>query len=245
MQDWSHPGPGRAAGSEAEEREQADAGPDRPEPVPPADEPADWDELTPAGTARLTPPADVLVAGAPLAEPGRPAGATPAGAQPGGAQPSGAQPSGAQPSGGSPAPAQAGAAAQSSGSQLSGSHLSGSQAGAARPTQLTDRPGPDAGGLAETTRRGGAAILDSGAADGFQARWRDVQYGFVDDPRGAVRQADDLADEVLSAFTDALTAHKRALEERWRTQQATQQDTERLRLLIRAYREFVDRLLTT
>jgi hypothetical protein len=229
MQDWSHPGAGLSTEGEAEQRDPADAGPDRPEQAPAVDEPADWDELTPAGTARLTPPADVLVAGAPATEPGRPAaGAQP---QPPGAQP---QPPGAQPSG-----------AQPGGSQLSDSRLSGGQAATAHPTQLTDRPAPDAGGTAEMNRRGGATVLDSGAADGFQARWRDVQYGFVDDPRGAVRQADDLADEVLGAFTDALTAHKRALEERWRTQQATQQDTERLRLLIRAYREFVDRLLIT
>ena len=108
------------------------------------------------------------------------------------------------------------------------------------------RGGPAAGGIAETepAHGGGGTVLESGAADGFQARWRDVQFGFVDDPRESVRQADELADEVLSAFADALGAHKQALEDRWRGQRDATPDTERLRLVVRAYREFVDRLLT-
>jgi hypothetical protein len=50
---------------------------------------------------------------------------------------------------------------------------------------------------------------------------------------------------VLSAYADALGARKRALEDRWQAQRDAPQDTERLRLIVRAYREFVDRLLTT
>src|ERR687895_1067928 len=115
---------------------------------------------------------------------------------------------------------------------------------AERPVTPSAEPA-DKPGSAPEPAHGGGTVIDSGAADGFQARWRDVQFGFVDDPNTAVRQADELADEVVRAFTDALATHKRALEDRWRPQGDAQPDTERLRLIVRAYREFVDRLLTT
>src|SRR5919201_364090 len=75
MQDWRQPGAGRATDAETEE-DPARTMPDRPDPA--AEEPAEWDELTPVETGQLTPPADVLVAGAPLAEPGLRPGAGPA-----------------------------------------------------------------------------------------------------------------------------------------------------------------------
>jgi hypothetical protein len=103
----------------------------------------------------------------------------------------------------------------------------------------------EGGAGAERAHGGGESILDSRSADEFHARWRDVQFGFVDDPGTSVRQADELADEVLSAFADALTTRRRELAERWRAQGAVPPDTERLRLVVQAYREFVDRLLTT
>jgi hypothetical protein len=88
-------------------------------------------------------------------------------------------------------------------------------------------------------------VLESAAADRFQERWRDVQFGFVDDPQNAVHEAEEFATEVLDAFTSALSSRKRSLDDRWRTDQGELSDTERLRLVVRAYREFVDRLLTT
>jgi hypothetical protein len=90
---------------------------------------------------------------------------------------------------------------------------------------------------------GGKTVLESGVADEFQARWRDVQFGFVDNPQGAVQRADELAAEVLDAYTAALSARKRSLDDEWTT--GGSPDTERLRLAVRAYREFVDRLLNS
>jgi hypothetical protein len=89
---------------------------------------------------------------------------------------------------------------------------------------------------------GGPTVLATEAADRFQERWRDVQFGFVDDPRTAVRRADELAAEVLEAFTDALSTSKRSLDDHRHDDDL---DTERLRIAVRAYREFVDKLLTT
>jgi len=200
MQDWPQPGPGRAAGTEAE-RDPAGTVPDPPDRLSAADDSADWDELTPAETGQVPPPADVLVVGRPI----------------------GAPPPSGPPYGGRPAERPA----------TPSPERSAEPAGApAAP------PEPAHGG-------GGETIIESGAADGFHARWRDVQFGFVDDPGEAVRQADEMADEVVRSFTDALAARKRALEDDWRSQRDAPPDTERLRLIVRAYRQFVDRLLTT
>jgi hypothetical protein len=88
-------------------------------------------------------------------------------------------------------------------------------------------------------------VLESAAADQFQERWRDIQFGFVDDPQNSAQRAGDLAAEVLDAFIAALSTRKRSLDDERRTEPGEPADTERLRLAVRSYREFVDRLLNT
>ncbi|MGK5552220.1 hypothetical protein ACSNOI_11445 [Actinomadura kijaniata] len=86
-------------------------------------------------------------------------------------------------------------------------------------------------------------LLDRAEAERFHERWREVQSAFVDDPHEAVRRADELAAEVVNALGQALTAHKRTLDERWRTEKDERPDTEQLRLALRGYRSFLERML--
>lgn len=86
----------------------------------------------------------------------------------------------------------------------------------------------------------GQSLFQPGFADTFHERWREIQSGFVDDPHETVREADQLADEVVSTLTTALTDRKRGLDERW---QAEKENTEELRLAMRAYRDLLDRLI--
>lgn len=86
----------------------------------------------------------------------------------------------------------------------------------------------------------GQSLFQSGFADTFHERWREIQSGFVDDPHETVREADQLADEVVNTLTTALTDRKRGLDERW---QAEKENTEELRLAMRAYRDLLDRLV--
>jgi len=86
----------------------------------------------------------------------------------------------------------------------------------------------------------GQSLLEPDFADTFQQRWREIQASFVDDPHETVREADQLADEVVNKLTTALTDRKHSLDERW---QADKENTEELRLALRGYRELLDRLI--
>ncbi|RZU77816.1 hypothetical protein EV384_6557 [Micromonospora kangleipakensis] len=100
-------------------------------------------------------------------------------------------------------------------------------AGAARPT--TDAVPADA-----------ATLFEPETAQGFRDRWRDVQLRFVDDPRAAVGEAQSLVEEAIEALSAALRAQKTRLGG-W--QDSASADTEQLRIAVRGYRDFLDRVL--
>ncbi|SCG44437.1 hypothetical protein [Micromonospora halophytica] len=85
-----------------------------------------------------------------------------------------------------------------------------------------------------------ATLFEAEAAQGFRDRWREVQLRFVDDPRAAVGEAQSLVEEAIQALSAALTAQKRQLGS-W--QDAGSADTEQLRVAVRQYRDFLDRVL--
>jgi hypothetical protein len=127
--------------------------------------------------------------------------------------------------------------------------------GSAEPTMVDpDAVAPDATAAAGTAAAGiaGAArptdnvpqdaarLFDDDAAQGFRDRWRDVQLRFVDDPRAAVGEAQSLVEEAIQALSSALAAQKNKLGG-W--QDAGSADTEQLRVAVRRYRDFLDRVL--
>ncbi|MFI6732038.1 hypothetical protein ACIBI9_03820 [Nonomuraea sp. NPDC050451] len=77
--------------------------------------------------------------------------------------------------------------------------------------------------------------------DQVQARWRDLQASFVDDPGEAVRRADGLVGEVVDALTSSLTNRTNGLRDRWKDTEAA--DTEQMRLALRDYRSVLESLL--
>ncbi|MFG6197961.1 hypothetical protein ACFKCF_37180 [Nonomuraea sp. JJY05] len=77
--------------------------------------------------------------------------------------------------------------------------------------------------------------------DQVQARWRDLQASFVDDPGEAVRRADGLVGEVVDALTSSLTNRTNGLRDRWKDTEAA--DTEQMRLALRDYRNVLESLL--
>jgi hypothetical protein len=75
----------------------------------------------------------------------------------------------------------------------------------------------------------------------LRARWASVQATFVDDPRECVHEADGLVSNVVDQLTTGFAQARSRLEERWtRGEEAS---TEDLRVALRKYREFFERLL--
>jgi hypothetical protein len=76
---------------------------------------------------------------------------------------------------------------------------------------------------------------------GLRARWDNVQAGFVDDPKECVHKADGLVSDMVDQLTIGFAETRSRLEEQWaRGEQAS---TEDLRLALRRYRDFFERLL--
>ena len=79
--------------------------------------------------------------------------------------------------------------------------------------------------------------------EGFRTRWQEVQNKFVDDPRDAVHTADALVADVMQKLAATFADHKQELEGQWN--RGEQANTEDLRLALRHYRAFFNRLLVT
>ena len=76
----------------------------------------------------------------------------------------------------------------------------------------------------------------------FRARWDAVQIGFVDDPKRAVREADELVAQVMKSLAETFSKERAELE--GQVDQAEQASTENLRVALRRYRSFFQRLLS-
>ena len=99
-------------------------------------------------------------------------------------------------------------------------------------------PEPGAATDAPAAAGTSASLVGSLDADGIRGRFLDIQAGFVDEPRQAVEEAGRFVDELLQQVADALR------EQRAQLAGATDEgSTEDLRLALRAYRQFVDRIL--
>ena len=79
-------------------------------------------------------------------------------------------------------------------------------------------------------------------AKDFRSRWDAVQRSFVDDPRQAVRQADELVAQVMKSLAETFSHERAKLEAQ--VDQTDKASTENLRLGLRRYRSFFERLLS-
>jgi len=86
-------------------------------------------------------------------------------------------------------------------------------------------------------------LLASAEAEGFRARWTDVQTGFVDEPRRAVEQADGLTAELMQHLAKTFADERLQLERQW--DRGEDIHTDDLRTAFQRYRSFFERLLST
>ena len=85
-------------------------------------------------------------------------------------------------------------------------------------------------------------LFEANRASELRDRWSDVQTRFVDDPRAAVKEADGLVEDVVEQLTKQFADERTRLESQWGRDEKV--STEELRLALRRYREFFERLLS-
>jgi ABC-type phosphonate transport system ATPase subunit len=76
----------------------------------------------------------------------------------------------------------------------------------------------------------------------LRTQWHEIQTGFVDEPRKAVEKADELVARAMQQLTQSFSNQRNSLERQW--EQAEKISTEDLRLALRRYRSFFERLLS-
>src|SRR5919197_4055470 len=87
-----------------------------------------------------------------------------------------------------------------------------------------------------------APLFSNAAVQDFRSRWTTLQTGFVDEPRRAVQEADELVAEVIKQLAETFSDDRAKLEKQW--DQGDKVSTEDLRLVLQRYRSFFDRFLS-
>ena len=103
---------------------------------------------------------------------------------------------------------------------------------------MIENQNPDVGSQDEQL----APLFLPDVAKVFRSRWDAVQISFVDDPRQAVRQADELVAQVMKSLAETFSNERAKLEAQ--VDQTDKASTENLRVALRRYRSFFERLLS-
>jgi len=100
-----------------------------------------------------------------------------------------------------------------------------------------------AGGGQGTAREAGPGpLLPAEVTQDLRGRWDHVQAGFVDEPRQAVQQADELVANAMKHIAETFANERSRLEGQW--DRGDEVNTEDLRQALRKYRDFFQRLLS-
>lgn len=87
-----------------------------------------------------------------------------------------------------------------------------------------------------------APLFEDNEASGFRTQWEAIQAGFVDEPRAAVEQADALVAQVMKRLAESFASERSTLEQQW--DKGGELTTEDLRVALKRYRSFFERLLS-
>ncbi len=87
-----------------------------------------------------------------------------------------------------------------------------------------------------------AALLANDESSRLRSRWSEIQADFVDEPRRSVEEADALVAELMKRLAQVFADERANLEGQWG--RGDNVSTEDLRVALRRYRSFFDRLLS-
>lgn len=85
-------------------------------------------------------------------------------------------------------------------------------------------------------------LFDESAIREHRERWQAIQADFVDDPRRAVKQADELVAQLIQQLAESFADERSKLEGQW--DRGDEVSTEDMRIALRRYRSFFGRLLS-
>jgi len=89
---------------------------------------------------------------------------------------------------------------------------------------------------------GAEPLFPSEETQRLRDRWHSIQAGFVDEPRKAVEDADSLVASTMKRLAEIFASERDHLESQW--DRGDDVSTEDLRVALRRYRSFFDRLLS-
>ena len=104
-------------------------------------------------------------------------------------------------------------------------------------------PPRPATGAADLASNAGGSLLSADMDATFQERWKEIQTRFVDEPRGAVEDADGLVANLMQQLAEGFAKERERLEAQWGRGEDI--STEDLRVALQRYRTFFQRLLST
>jgi hypothetical protein len=85
-------------------------------------------------------------------------------------------------------------------------------------------------------------LLATDDAEQFRGRWQSIQTTFVDEPQDSVQKADQLVNELMQRLTQTFQQERQSLESQLDRDDLS---TEELRIALKRYRSFFERLLAT
>jgi hypothetical protein len=114
-------------------------------------------------------------------------------------------------------------------------------------TDATDEPiarerSESEGENADSTAQEREPLLSDDQSTSFTERWREIQVGFVDEPRESVARADTLVADLMQQLAASFSDERDRLEKQWDS--GDDVSTEDLRVALTRYRSFFDRLLS-
>jgi hypothetical protein len=107
--------------------------------------------------------------------------------------------------------------------------------------RMTDAPAASTASAPTATSTTTGPLLADADAESFRARWTDAQTGFVDAPREAVKQADELVVDLMQHLAATFADERSRLEKQW--DRGDEVSTDELRNAFQRYRSFFERLL--
>jgi hypothetical protein len=84
-------------------------------------------------------------------------------------------------------------------------------------------------------------LFDSRVAEQLRTQWLEIQSGFVDDPNISLKYADELVIGMIENIITTLSEKRMTIEDQWQSDDRV--STEDLRLTLKNYRSFFNRLL--